>query len=162
MSDSSTKICSGCGEEKPATLAHFNPHRQTRSGITQPCRECHKARMRVSNPKNYAKNREASLLKSYRSSDARSGLEATVTVEWMKENMTNSPCFYCETKDDPIGLDRLDNSKGHSEENVVPCCKICNKSRNNLFTPKEMLMLGRVIARIRKMRKAHVQFANLT
>jgi hypothetical protein len=25
------------------------------------------------------------------------------------------------------GIDRVDNSKGYTPENTVPCCKICNK-----------------------------------
>lgn len=30
------------------------------------------------------------------------------------------------------GLDRKDNSKGYTLDNVVPCCKICNRAKNNL------------------------------
>jgi len=40
-----------------------------------------------------------------------------------------SPCTYCgkvATLEDTNGLDRLDNTKGHSLGNVVPCCSICN------------------------------------
>lgn len=30
------------------------------------------------------------------------------------------------------GLDRIDNSKGHTLDNVVPCCKYCNYSKRDL------------------------------
>ena len=38
-------------------------------------------------------------------------------------------CYYC---GEPLadGIDRLDSSKGYIENNVVPCCKICNIMKN--------------------------------
>jgi hypothetical protein len=30
------------------------------------------------------------------------------------------------------GLDRLDSSKNHSVYNVVPCCFVCNRAKNNM------------------------------
>jgi hypothetical protein len=30
------------------------------------------------------------------------------------------------------GLDRIDSSKKHSKDNVVPCCKLCNQAKMNL------------------------------
>ena len=37
-------------------------------------------------------------------------------------------CAYCGDKPTPLhmSLDRLDNSVGHIESNVVPCCFFCN------------------------------------
>jgi hypothetical protein len=54
------------------------------------------------------------------------------------------PCFFCgrlgqtETKTQynmtlfHNGIDRLDNSKGYTIENSVPCCKTCNLAKNDL------------------------------
>jgi hypothetical protein len=58
-------------------------------------------------------------------------------------------CFYCEKKDScktslqrskylgdrfflHNGIDRLDNLKGYTIENSVPCCKLCNHMKWNL------------------------------
>mgnify|MGYP000420341430 CR=1 FL=1 len=30
------------------------------------------------------------------------------------------------------GLDRVDNAKGYSSDNVVPCCRFCNTAKSNL------------------------------
>jgi len=30
------------------------------------------------------------------------------------------------------GLDRVDNSIGYTEENVVPCCAVCNRAKNSM------------------------------
>ena len=41
---------------------------------------------------------------------------------------TTKPCVYCgDTK--RIGADRIDNTKGHTKENCVPCCIECNIAR---------------------------------
>ena len=42
---------------------------------------------------------------------------------WQKD------CHYCGEKIDEIGIDRIDNSKGYSIENCVPCCIDCNKMK---------------------------------
>lgn len=53
------------------------------------------------------------------------------------------PCHYCgQFPDNKIkrfqdkftysGIDRKDNTKGYTEDNVVPCCKICNKMKGTL------------------------------
>lgn len=32
------------------------------------------------------------------------------------------------------GLDRIDSSKPHTEDNIVPCCKFCNQAKNDMTT----------------------------
>lgn len=62
------------------------------------------------------------------------------------KNLTSSTCFYCGQA--PIvehrrkvfengyyiynGIDRIDNSIGYTVENVVPCCKNCNKAKHTM------------------------------
>ncbi len=56
--------------------------------------------------------------------------------------LTASNCFYCGVEPKQIlkarkmngnyiynGLDRIDNDKGYSIENVVPCCIVCNRAK---------------------------------
>jgi len=38
-------------------------------------------------------------------------------------------CFYCGDSIETIGLDRIDNTKGYTMGNVVPCCEPCNKAK---------------------------------
>lgn len=69
--------------------------------------------------------------------------------------LITSNCFYCGTVpnmtykgtkrkiiDTSIfkynGVDRVDNTKGYIKNNCVPCCKICNNSKN-ILTQKEWL-----------------------
>lgn len=38
-------------------------------------------------------------------------------------------CFYCGDAIRTIGLDRIDNDKGYSKENLAPCCSTCNRMK---------------------------------
>jgi hypothetical protein len=70
--------------------------------------------------------------------------------------LTQKPCFYCGSQPSNSfnlsngnrdynfdnqkesgtfiynGLDRVDSSKGHTIDNIVPCCIICNRAKNAL------------------------------
>jgi len=43
------------------------------------------------------------------------------------------------------GIDRKDNKKGYTPDNVVPCCKRCNRIKSDLFTFEEMLKLSKFL-----------------
>lgn len=58
-------------------------------------------------------------------------LEWKLTIEqfmtfWQKY------CFYCGDEIKTIGIDRIDNEKGYSIDNCVPCCIICNRMKRSL------------------------------
>lgn len=61
-----------------------------------------------------------------------------ITLEITKEDyeqMTAMSCFYCDQTDPEqpfIGLDRLDNTVGYHNANVVPCCSECNNMKRCL------------------------------
>lgn len=97
-------------------------------------------------------NKEKILIQRYLQIDKRKNLDNNLTEEWLKENITNKECIYC-GETEKIGCDRIDNSKGHTIENVVPCCNICNPVRNNFFTVDEMKELGKIIRKIKLKRK---------
>lgn len=44
---------------------------------------------------------------------------------------------------------RLDNSKGYTSENVVPCCKECNMLRGNRLTPEETKVVTNALKQFR-------------
>lgn len=55
----------------------------------------------------------------------------TVTAEWIEKNiLTNNKCYYCgDSTPSHLGCDRIDNNKGHSIDNIVCSCPICNWER---------------------------------
>lgn len=60
-------------------------------------------------------------------------------------NFWQSPCFYCGSKIETIGLDRINNTKGYYLKNIVPCCFRCNKFKGN-YSQKEFLYICKKIA----------------
>lgn len=76
-----------------------------------------------------------------KSNAKRRGYELTLTFEQFVE-INGKICFYCDGRSgykDEAGtrLDRLNNSRGYTLDNVVPCCSFCNKIKQNLLTPDE-------------------------
>lgn len=52
-----------------------------------------------------------------------------------------------------IGVDRKDNNKGYEFDNIDLCCKRCNETKNNNFSYKEMLKIGKLLRKIYNKRK---------
>ena len=92
------------------------------------------------------------MLSSYKHKDKVNSLDVCdYTIDEMLEVMVK-PCIYCGDTH-RIGLDRIDNSKGHTKDNTVPCCYECNCARNNNFSFEEMKVLGKTIKQIKENRK---------
>jgi hypothetical protein len=66
----------------------------------------------------------------------------------------SSGCFYCGADLLTIGgvsLDRIDNSKGYTLDNVLPCCGNCNMIRGNKLTVEEMQHAMIAVLTVRKL-----------
>lgn len=93
------------------------------------------------------------MISSYKNKDAKNGVSmCDIDIDWMIENILSQKCVYC-GDDQRIGCDRIDNSKGHTKDNVVPCCIECNTARNNNFSFDEMKIIGATIRQIKLGRK---------
>lgn len=80
--------------------------------------------------------RANNLMSSYRYTDKRDGYPETVDfdAEWLLEAILLKPCAHCgKTGWDIIGCNRLDNTKGHTKDNVEPCCKECNSKLGAMY-----------------------------
>lgn len=83
----------------------------------------------------------------------RRNMEWSISEEWYY-NLLRQKCHYCYDELNPTGtgLDRVDNNKGYTEENVVPCCSSCNTTRSDNFSYNEMLLLAVTIRDIKARR----------
>jgi hypothetical protein len=72
-------------------------------------------------------------------------------------SLIHRPCVYCGKIDTNNfhenghdlcynGLDRIDSSKGYSENNVVPCCWKCNRSKANMPLHEYLQYLDTIVA----------------
>lgn len=81
---------------------------------------------------------------SYKKDAKKRGLEYELTEEQFKK-ITSQDCHYCGAKPNNIsksgrhfgdyiynGIDRVDNNKGYTMDNVVPCCKVCNIAKHQM------------------------------
>lgn len=67
------------------------------------------------------------------------GIEVRLTLDEYRQ-VTASDCFYC-GGDLPFagyGLDRKDPSGAYTLDNVVPCCKVCNRIKTDLLDARTM------------------------
>lgn len=69
-------------------------------------------------------------------------------------SLINEACTYCDSNSEKIGMDRIDNTKGHTKDNVVACCPTCNSARMDNLTFEEMKILGKTIKLIKENRHA--------
>lgn len=66
-----------------------------------------------------------------RQSDRRKGLANDLTRGFIQALIT-SGCVYCGETQIRMTLDRIDNDKGHTQDNVVPACIRCNYTRKDM------------------------------
>lgn len=90
------------------------------------------------------------MLGAYKLNDKKRGLTCDVTLEFFR-NTISCGCFYCGDMD-RVGLDRINNDRGHTKDNVVACCYSCNTARNNNFTFDEMKTIGAAIREVKRKR----------
>lgn len=75
------------------------------------------------------------------------------------ETLINNQCYYCNNELGSkvvagIGLDRVNNSIGYTVDNVVSCCKICNRIKNENLSSEETVAAINAILFIRKKNKS--------
>lgn len=77
--------------------------------------------------------------------------EFTLTLE-QYEQLLSKPCYYDGVSllgEYGVGLDRIDNNKGYTLENVLPCCGNCNKIRGATISVAEMIEVAKLLKRLR-------------
>lgn len=73
-------------------------------------------------------------------SDRGFSTDQNIDEDWIIKHVFGSSCIYCGESDwTKLGCDRIDNTKGHTPDNVVCSCWDCNKERKNKFTVEEFI-----------------------
>lgn len=92
------------------------------------------------------------MISAYKNKDKKQGVSiCDIDINWMVLNILTKPCTYCGDTY-RIGADRIDNTKGHTKNNVIPCCYECNCARNNNFSFEEMMVIGKTIGEVKRNR----------
>lgn len=158
--------CKFCGEKNQKKLEVKKSGKHTYTcGICKLCLSKRHLKWNRENPQRYNKiknTRNAKLKKERelglniakfiywdcRKADRKKGLENDLTKDFIEEQISKS-CQYCGDKELRMTLDRIDNSKGHTQDNVVPACLRCNYVRRDM--PYEAwLEFAKTMKKIRK------------
>jgi hypothetical protein len=164
--------CVKCKIEKPLTNDFFHRDKNRMGGLMYKCKDCEKGRkdkrdyktrfaaMSIDALKRYKQRQAAynrsemgkciSAFKAYQTFDKRKGLMTDIT----KTDIVSARaelCMYCGSP--ATGLDRKNNSVGHTKENCVPACKECNVARMDNFSHEEMIHIGETIRLIKAERE---------
>ena len=165
------RFCSRCKQELPATPDVFMRDASRPGGLAYECRACHSDRKRGRDnrsdrwakhtPEQRAKcvarqsrwnrsdkGRAVFLAHAYGRIDKSKGHQCDIDRLFILNEIMPKPCTYCGTTEYPRGCDRIDNRLGHTKDNVVPACAACNFARGDRLSHEEMLVLGRVMAKI--------------
>ena len=67
---------------------------------------------------------------SIKSHGIRRGKHFDLPYEFYESQLWGKPCHYCGCEIEVTGLDRKDNDKGYTPDNVVPCCWGCNTKKH--------------------------------
>lgn len=84
------------------------------------------------------------LKKDYNHRDKERGFDISLNVDskWIVENIFKSACIYCGESDwTKLGADRIDNTKGHTPDNVVCCCGKCNVQKGRWYSVEEFVLI---------------------
>lgn len=140
------KKCSAC--KKELSLNDFGKLSSASDGKNNRCKKCERLNSRKKRKKNslLPHKRAINLFNIYKWKDKKNNRECDLDTETVIR-LTSMPCEYCSTTKN-IGLDRLDNLKGHTKNNVVPCCIDCNKIKSNSLTYDEMKLIAPIIKKI--------------
>lgn len=70
---------------------------------------------------------------NYKRSAKRRGVDFGISLQEFGEFFL-VPCAYCGIISNTVGIDRCNNNDGYVLNNLVSCCKICNRAKGNLPT----------------------------
>ncbi|MFX0203606.1 MAG: hypothetical protein ACFFCW_46490 [Candidatus Hodarchaeota archaeon] len=160
------KRCSSCRKTLPKTEFHKNKKRY--DGLSNECKKCAATRQNML----YRGNRRLRIRFSALSRRAeRLGLPFHITFDeycqWVKSlGQTDSQiCPYCglsiveskafqqlrgKKKICGFTIDRIDNEKGYTLDNIQRICYLCNTIKGLWFTSKEMQILGPQLRKIQE------------
>lgn len=151
-----TKVVCDCGTERFTVANHLV------SGKSTQCRSC----AGRSNPGNEGRRKSGVHLSAmhkyheYRRGAKNAGRDFELSFDYFMV-ITQQDCHYCDEAPSNVnkvdkewaedfvynGIDRLDSTKGYTEDNVLPCCKYCNYMKRELTYSEFTARISRIAAK---------------
>ena len=143
------KVCTICGNEKPVEQFRQKTSygKKYRSSYCRLCDNRERYRRRKGKGALDARNARVAarrhlsrsdgtdvarwILEDSRRWDRKHGFVCDLDKGWIDQRIANG-CAYCGETALRMTLDRMDNAKGHTRDNVVPACIRCNYARRSM------------------------------
>lgn len=156
--DPTIKVCTKC--KSPRRIRDYYKQTGTKTGYRHVCKPCqYKPKPKKCRSKEEGIYRH--IYRQYLHSARHRELEFNLTEQDITK-LVSRDCHHCggaPTKYSPFdkrwfilknGIDRLDNNKGYTMSNCVPCCATCNYSRQDLSVDEWIAHCTKVIVYYRK------------
>jgi 5-methylcytosine-specific restriction endonuclease McrA len=143
------KYCPKCRRDLP--ISQYAKNKTKPDGLAYWCRDCNNASSRKYHATHKEQRKETRRAWYLRNRDKIKLREQTLERQYkIKGNMARhrsisftltpgefeqlwqQPCSYCGDEILTVGIDRIDSSKGYSQDNCVPCCKRCNAMKSDM------------------------------
>lgn len=147
--------CTKCDNEIFSRICYLKKH-------LGECRSCSATRTMKINGMMRRKRPFEARYNNFIAKTKHESIKTDITYENYLSYTRINNCHYCEREinwqqygENVPGffLDRKDNNKYHTKDNVVVCCGPCNQTKRNYFTYEEFLKIGKVLKQIRIDRK---------
>ena len=102
----------------------------------------------IERKKEYTKNYQEKLESDYKRYKRYKGF--SLSIEEFETLTRFSTCTYCGDFYDSLGLDEVARGEGHTAENIVPCCVICNFMKNKYPFNFWLLHMRKIIRSMNK------------
>lgn len=76
------------------------------------------------------------LIRNYKKMDRKNGFGDVIDfdAQWIIDNIFPKQCVHCGKEGwNKVGCNRIDNTKGHTKDNVEPCCRNCNSQLGGVY-----------------------------
>lgn len=141
------KVICDCGKER--TYSYYSLTR-----TDKPVKSCGCMSAKLSSKNRTLPNKQSTInykYHSYKMGSKKRNLTFNLSLV-IFTHLILSKCWYCGKLESFNGIDRVDNTKGYTEDNVVSCCKICNYMKRDT-TAKDFLDTAKRITEYQKARE---------
>ncbi len=126
------KLCPNCKQTKPLTEFYT----RTVAGKSYPTSWCKVCSITKIGDRNKTKRQDPSkraetILRDCAAIDRKRGHDNDLDLEAV-QTLLEQPCVYCGETDLMLTLDRMNNTLGHTVNNVNTCCVRCNIVKSNM------------------------------
>lgn len=151
--------CKNYGKEQP--ISNFSRLSRNSDGYETSCKDCVYNRVKKYHLKNLKKGKTRNWENKTLKARFRRGKHSAESrnIPWLISfdqfcQIISCPCFYCQNilgkpVETSAGLDRINNDLEYFADNLVSCCNICNRIKNQYLNCQETLVAIQAIIKVR-------------